>query len=454
MLTTVGAVVGSLGTPLIPSIATLFDVPLTAAQWSLTAPLLTSTVSTPILGRIGAGRFRRRTLLAGLGTVVTGLVLSLCAPAFSLFVTGRAMQGLGLALIPLAMAVARDEMAPERRTSTIALLSVTGIAGAGLGFPLSSAMAELGGLRAAYGLGLALVAGTTVLTLWFVPRSSVDRAARVDWTGGAMLSVGLVAVLLPLTQGAHWGWSSPWTWGLGSGGVVMLAVWVLWSRATSHPLIDLSLAARPGLAGPNSVSLFAGVGTYALMTMSIVAVGTGPDADGFGLGLPTVVNGLVLIPYSVLSVLGSRAARLASARWGTRMLLPTGCGFSLIATVGLAVFPHGLWQVLLWMALGGLGSGFTFASIPVLMVPHVPGTETGSALAFSMVLRSLGMTAGSALGVALMVILGGGAEGFRTSLLIVSSAWVVGALCALTFSGRVRAHAPSDALVLRPDPPA
>ena len=80
----------------------------------------------------------------------------------------------------------------------------------------------------------------------------------------------------------------------------------------------------------------------------------------------------------------------------------------LASTVLLALAHDHLWQLLLAMALGGVGSGFTFSSLAVLMVPHVPQAETGSAMAFNQVLRYLGFTIGSALSVALMAAYGGG----------------------------------------------
>ncbi len=82
------------------------------------------------------------------------------------------------------------------------------------------------------------------------------------------------------------------------------------------------------------------------------------------------------------------------------MLLPTGCVVFLAATVLLAVEHDHLWQVLACMAVGGLGSGFTFSSLAALMVPHVPRAETGSAMAFNQVLRYIGFAVGSASSVA------------------------------------------------------
>ena len=87
-------------------------------------------------------------------------------------------------------------------------------------------------------------------------------------------------------------------------------------------------------------------------------------------------------------------------------------------------------------ALGGAGSGFTFSSLAVLMVPHLPQEEVGSAVAFNQVLRYVGFTIGSALSVALMAVYGGGDHGFRATLLTVSSLFVVAAVGAVVLDRR------------------
>jgi MFS family permease len=91
------------------------------------------------------------------------------------------------------------------------------------------------------------------------------------------------------------------------------------------------------------------------------------------------------------------------------------------------------------MAVGGLGSGFTFSSVPALMVPHLPRSETGSAMAFNQVLRYAGFSVGSASSVALMTVYGGGPSetGFRGALLTTSAVWVVAALASTVLARRV-----------------
>jgi MFS family permease len=437
LLTTITAVVSSLGAPLVPSIAEAYDVRLTTAQWSLTATLLAGAVATPVVGRFASGRLRRPTILAGLVVVTLGTALAIVPTSYGVLVAGRAMQGIGMALLPLAIAVARDALEGERMTRAIALLSVTTVAGAGLGYPVTALVAELGGLHAAYALGT-LLAGATLVMAWrYVPGSDAVAPMRVDWAGAALLSVALLAVLLAVSEGEVWGWSAPLTVGLGAAGVALLVAWGGWTLRSTTPLVDLRMAVRPGLAAPNLVAFVAGLGMYALLTLAVVLVRA--DEPGFGLGLPVLVAGLILVPYSLMSVLGNQLAREVRVRLGPALLLPTGCLMFLASTVLLALAHDHLWQLLLAMALGGAGSGFTFSSLAVLMVPHVPQAETGSAMAFNQVLRYLGFTIGSALSVALMAAYGGGADGFQATLLTVSSLFVVAAVSAWALDRRAAA---------------
>jgi predicted MFS family arabinose efflux permease len=263
---------------------------------------------------------------------------------------------------------------------------------------------------------------------------------HVDWAGAVLLIGGMTCLLVGVSQGETWGWSSSTTLGVTATGVLTLASWIVWTLRSSSPLVDLRLAARPGLAAPNLVAVVAGIGMYSLLTLSVVLVrADGPD---FGLGRSVVVAGLLLVPYSFMSILGNRAARAARSRMGQGALLPIGCAIFLSATLFLAHFHDQLWQALVAMALGGVGSGFTFSSLAVLMVPHVPAAETSSALAFNQVLRYLGFTVGSAVSPVLMAALGGGGSGFRGALLAVSTVWFMAGVGAALLDRSLVSHGP------------
>ncbi|WP_377320942.1 MFS transporter [Pimelobacter simplex] len=426
-ITTVTAVVSSLGAPLVPSIAARYDVPLSTAQWVLTSTLVTAAAVTPALGRWGSGRLRRPVLLAGLSVVLVGVVLAALPLGIGPLIAGRALQGVGLALTPLTLAVARDVWVGERLASRLSLLSIATVAGAGLGYPVTGVIAEHWGISGAYWFGSALVALTLTLAVRYLPREAHGVPQQVDVPSVALVGIGVVATLLAVSQGESWGWTAPGVVGLAAGGVLLLTGWVLRTRRISdrggQPLVDLRLAARPGVLGPNGVTFALAVGMYGLLTLVVLLV-RADGSLGWGLGLGPAEAGAVLLPYSFFSVAGSRVAlRLARSR--PHLLLPVGSTVFASAMV-LLTLRHGTYaDALLAMAIGGLGSGFTFSSLPTLIVPHVPRAETGSALSFNQLLRYLGFSVGSAVTVVLLEVYGGHVTAFRATALTMAGICLV-----------------------------
>ncbi|WP_181407616.1 MFS transporter [Nocardioides sambongensis] len=259
---TVTAIVSSLGAPLVPQIAESYDVSVLTAQWTLTATLITGAVATPILGRLGSGRLRRPVILGGLLVVLAGTVLSALPLGFPLLVTGRTLQGVGLALVPLALAVARDAWTGRTLTTRLSLLSVTTVAGAGLGYPITSTVASLAGTSGAFAFGAVLVAATWALAVRFLPGTDAGAPQPVDLVGAALLTAGTICLLLGITEGEHAGWASAGTLTLFAVGAALMATWIGWTlrveRRGGHPLVDLALAARPGVVGPHVVTFALG----------------------------------------------------------------------------------------------------------------------------------------------------------------------------------------------------
>lgn len=119
------AIISSLGAPLIPTIASVDHVSVADAQWSLTVTMLVGAVATPAMGRLGDGPHRRKVILTGLAVVLIGSLLAALPLGFSCLITGRALQGVGMGLVPLAIATARDSVPPERARSALSTLSLT-----------------------------------------------------------------------------------------------------------------------------------------------------------------------------------------------------------------------------------------------------------------------------------------------------------------------------------------
>jgi MFS family permease len=171
------AVVGSIGAPLITSVATSFHVSLASAQWTLTITLLTGAVATPLLGRLGSGPGRRTTILRTLAVVVCGSVLTVLPLSFGWLLVGRGCQGVGLGLTALMMGVARDHLPEERSHSVIAFASVASTIGIGVGHPLAGLLVEIGGVRAA---GVLVTAVALLAAVLSMPSPPASRAGRID----------------------------------------------------------------------------------------------------------------------------------------------------------------------------------------------------------------------------------------------------------------------------------
>ena len=437
-VTTVTAVISSLGAPLVPSIATAYGVPISTAQWVLTATLITAAATTPALGRWASGRMRRPVVLGSLGVVLAGAVLAALPVGIGPLIVGRALQGVGLAVAPLALAVAREAWTGDRLVSRLSLLSVATVAGAGLGYPVTAVLAERAGVSGAYWFGALLVSVSLVLAVRHLPRDAQGEPQPVDLPSVGMVAIGTVGLLLAVSQGDRWGWTSLPVLALVVVGGALLGAWitrtVLVTRRGGQPLVDLRLATRPGVVGPNAVAFALAVGMYGLLTTVVLLVRADGSA-GWGLDRGVASAGLVLVPYALVSVIGSRVAIRVARRHGAHLLLPVGCAVFSSSMVLLAFVHDRLWQALVVMAVGGLGSGFTFSSLPMLIVPHVPPSETGSAMAFNQLLRYLGFAVGSAASVALLVVYGGDQAAFRATLLTLAAVCLVAGI-AVSSGGR------------------
>lgn len=396
LVTVMVSLISSLGAPLVPSIAVADAVSLSAAQWSLTLTLLVGTVATPVIGRLGDGPHRRPVLLGTLAAVLTGSLLAALPFGFVGLLLGRGLQGLGLGLLPLTMAAARDHLNPVQARSTISLLAVTGVAGVGLGYPLTGLIADHAGLHGAFWFGVALSGLALGVAYAVLPASTTRTAPPLDVMGAGVMGLGLTGLLLGLTQGSSWGWGSVWLPSVLAGSALTLTVWVLHELRTEHPLIDLRLLRHRLVRLADVTALLSGIGMYLMISLCIRLVQT-PTSTGYGIGASVAVAGLILVPLSIVSLSTSRLVPILTTVVPSDRLLPLG---TVVLGAGFGIFRlwHAqLWQVMVVLGVVGLGVGLIASVLPALLLRAVPSFETGSALAFNQVLRTTGYTLGSAL---------------------------------------------------------
>jgi predicted MFS family arabinose efflux permease len=433
------AVVGSLGAPLITSVAQTYDVALSSAQWTLTITLLTGAVATPVLGRLGAGPRRREVVLGALAVAVAGGLLTVLPLPFAWLLVGRAAQGTGLGLTPLMMGVARDHVPADRSAPAIAALSVASTVGVGVGYPLAGLLTDLAGLRAAYGLGLGVTAAALAAAAVTIPPPPPGRTARVDTVGAVLLGAGLLPLLYAISQSSRWASQPALTAALLVAAVVLLAVWTWWETRTDAPLVDLALLRHPAVTGANATMFLGGIGMYLLLTLVTRYVQT-PSSAGYGFGASVFVAGLVLVPFSVLGFVGGKAVPPLRKRAPATVALAGGAAVVLAALVLFALARARSWEPYAVMALLGLGVGTFSASMPGAILAVTPADETSSAMSCNQVVRSVGFSMGSALSGLVLSAYTPHAARFPTESGYTAASWAGAAAMAVTLAVIVTLH--------------
>jgi MFS family permease len=264
------AIVSSLGAPLIPTLASADHVSLSTGEWMLTITLLTGALVTPIMGRLADGPRQRDVVLFALGCVVAGCVVAAISNKFIELLVGRGLQGVGLGMLPVAMAIARRQLPGEKARRTIATLSVTTAVGVGLGYPVTGLIAEVFDWRAAYWFGAITVAAAFVLSAVILPSRSDVPSRRLDMVGAGILCLFVVAISVVLSEGGGWGWTSARSLGLLAASIAFLAIWIPYELRFADPLVDLRHVRHRAVLTADISGFFVSAGLYIFVPTVVV----------------------------------------------------------------------------------------------------------------------------------------------------------------------------------------
>ncbi|MFD8497891.1 MFS transporter [Amycolatopsis sp. NPDC059657] len=419
--------------PLIPAFPRLLNASATDASWVVTVTLLAAAVVTPVSGRLGDLYGKRRILLASLGLLIIGSVLSALTSDLGLMIAGRGLQGCAMGVIPLGISIMRDELPPERIGAAIALMSATLGVGGAIGLPVAAVVAENADWHVLFWGAGALAAICGLLILKLVPESPVRTPAPFDYLGTIGLSAGLLSLLLPIVKGTEWGWTSPLTLGLGGASVLIFLGWGFYQLRTRDPLVDLRVSARRPVLFTNLASVLVGFAMYA-SALSFPQLLQAPSSTGYGLGQSMVQTGLLLAPNGlVMMVLSPVSARLAR-RFGARLTLMLGAVVIAIGYLFATVLMDNVAEIVAATVIIGAGVGIAYSAMPALIMGAVPVTETASANGVNSLMRAFGTSASSAVMATMlahMTITVGALTvpslgGFRATFLVGAAAAVAG----------------------------
>ncbi|GAA4671080.1 MFS transporter [Gordonia humi] len=418
--------------PIIPHLPEYLNAEPEATAWVITATLLAAAVATPTMGRLGDMFGKRRMLLLSIVLMTMGSVVGALSSSVLPMIVARVLQGLAAGVIPLGISVMRDVLPKEKLAGAVAMMSASLGVGGAFGLPIAAVIAEYASWHWLFWVSAILGAVSLVVVSLVVPESPVRSGGAFDFVGTVTLSAGLVSLLLGVSQGASWGWTSVPTVVCFVVAAAAFAIWVTWELRESAPLVDLRVAARPQVLFTNIASIAFGFAMFAT-SMVFPQVVQLPEQTGSGLGGSMLMAGLVMAPMGVMLLFAAPVSSHITNTFGPKITLM--CGAVVVAAgyfIG-AFLLHSEWQLVVIGIIIGFGTGLAYGAMPALIMGAVPPSQTGAANSFNTLMRSLGTSFASAIAgviVAQMTVSLGGHEfasgdAFTTIMLIAGGAAVV-----------------------------
>ncbi|MGP3776543.1 MFS transporter [Streptomyces sp. SDT5-1] len=387
-----GVVQGYL-TPLLPELGQRLGIGGVAQNNLYLLSQCAFAVLTPLLSRLGDLYGHRRLLRVALTLVAAGSLLMAVWPSVVTLAVGMVLQGSVVGFFPLLAGILRSR-APERGRTGMSLLVGALLIAIGVGGLVAGALSER---HAEAGLWAAVPVAVLALIAGFVlPDSDGEFGGRFHFGAAALLTVGLVALVLVLAQGGSWGWTSARSLGTGALAVVVFVAWVTVERRTAQPLVSVSML-RDRLLAVVSVHTFcAAFGTIGFLGANALFLGAEPATVGYGMGLGPQAIATVSLAMVVAGFAGSTATPRLARRIGDRAVLAAGGALIALGFLGVVLLHATLPGYVASVLLVGLATGVFESITRTLSAEIVPERQTALAVGINELALSLGAAIGAA----------------------------------------------------------
>jgi MFS family permease len=383
--------------------------------WILSAYLLVGVVVTPIFGKLGDIYGKKRMLLVAMGVYTVAVGLAGFTPnigaAFGvsrpdqiyLLIVVRALQGVGMAMFPLGFAMLPEVFPPAQVGRAQGVLSGMFAAGAAFGLVGGGWIAQTFGWQLTYHTVIPIAVVVFALAAVLVRESTVRASRKIDLLGVTTLGVGLTFLMLGITEGAYWGWSSfsggtiaGVTWGVPEFflvAAVAFAVFLWWEPRAPSPVVSFKDLRARNIWVSNLNGVIVGMSMFLMFTILII-LGEYPSP---GFGLQELDAGLMLVPAVIgMMAFGPLLGRMIG-RFGPKPVMVLGFALITLGAVGMFVLNRTAYEVAavaVPIMVGNVGVLISMSNIIVLSVdPRTVGVQTGMNQTF----RNLGSALGPVL---------------------------------------------------------
>jgi EmrB/QacA subfamily drug resistance transporter len=389
---------GSIVNIALPAMQSDFGIDLTSIEWVVVAYLLVVGCLLLPVGRLGEVLTFKRVYLVGFAVFTLASVCCGASPNVAGLVGFRIIQAVGAAMI-MAMGpaiVARTFPAGERGRA-LGLNGISVSIGLSLGPALGGVLTQVATWRAIFLINAPIGLLAIAWAARVLPAERSGKGQSFDVTGATLSGVALLALLLALSEGQRWGWTSPAIIGLLVAFVILGATFIAVERGSLQPMIDLALfRIRPFSAGLASVVVaFLGLFTATFLLPFLLEQGS---------GFSPIEAGLLLTPVPITMALVAPFSGAASDRFGPRIPASAGMAIMVLGLLSLTELPvdFALPDLIWRLVLLGLGQGLFMSPNSSAVLGSVPRPRVGTASGTLALMRVNGQTLGIALGGAIV----------------------------------------------------
>ena len=399
----------------LPSIQRGLHFSPTSLQWIVNGYTLMFGGFLLLGGRASDLLGRQRLFIAGIVVFTVASLINGIATSSDVLIAGRALQGLGGALVsPAALAIVTTTFAEgAERTKALGVWSAIAAGGAAAGLVIGGFLTETFSWRWVFFVNLPIGIAAALLSLRFVPNSRAeDRPETYDTAGAVTVTGGLLVLVYAIVKAQSYGWGSSKTAGLFVVALVLLAAFVVIERRSKAPLIRLGIFTMRSLSGSNAAMLLVASGLFAMFYFASLYMQE-------ILGYKPLKAGVAFVPFTIGIIIGAGASQALIRRIGIRAVVFIGIAMGTAGLLYFARLPtNGTYvrDLLPTIVVVSIGMGMTFVPLTLLATTNVQDQDAGLASG----LFNTSQQVGGALGLAILSTLAAS----RTSNLLGSGASV------------------------------
>src|ERR1700722_18122199 len=383
LATVLGSAVASIDATVVgialPAIGRDVHVGLAALQWVVTAYTMTLAGLLLLAGSLGDKYGRKKVFLIGVIWFAVASLLCSVAPSATILILARAVQGVGAALLtPGSLAILEAVFRPDDRGKAIGAWSGYAGVGTAIGPFIGGYLVQAVSWRLIFVINLPLAALVVAVSLRHVPESRDPEATgRIDVPGGALVTLGLIALTYGLIEGPGGNWPRPAVLAALLGGIALLGAFVWQEQRMAAPMLPLSLVASTQFTATNLITfvVYGGIGgALFLLPIELQQVS----------GYTALEAGISLLPVTAITLVLSRRSGALAARIGPRLQMSVG---PVLVGLGLALFTRitasgdYVTEVLPAVLVFGFGLAVTVAPLTSTVLDAVPAEHAGIASA-------------------------------------------------------------------------